>query len=259
VPTGPIAVETIVRKNPALRLHVARIDLTHPQLEVVVAQGGADPDGAGPWETTLMPVSAIARREKLDLAINTVFFMCKNHGPDKKIYVADEWAKSANLVVSDGKVLSRTGGEASLVINPENRATIQGVRGVAWPAGADVVAGNMHLVIRGQPVDHPHHELAPRTAAGLSEDGKTLILVVVDGRRPGWSVGLGLEQLGREMTALGCFSAINLDGGGSSAMVRREGNAYSLVNLPSDGSTLPLPLSFERPVPYVLGFRVIKN
>jgi exopolysaccharide biosynthesis protein len=53
---------------------------------------------------------------------------------------------------------------------------------------------------------------------------------VVDGHRHGSSVGLTIEELRLLMKALGARDAVNLDGGGSSAMVVRE----RLVNSPSD-------------------------
>jgi len=60
----------------------------------------------------------------------------------------------------------------------------------------------------------------PRTLAGVREDG-TLLLVTVDGRRPGWSVGMTLREAARLMHSLGARDALNLDGGGSSTMVVR--------------------------------------
>jgi exopolysaccharide biosynthesis protein len=56
----------------------------------------------------------------------------------------------------------------------------------------------------------------PRTAAGVSEDGGTLILAVIDGRQPGWSDGVTLPELAALMIQHGAHNAINLDGGGSS-------------------------------------------
>ena len=46
-----------------------------------------------------------------------------------------------------------------------------------------------------------------------------LLLVVVDGRQPRWSVGASLEEMVQIMRALGATDALNLDGGGSSEMV----------------------------------------
>jgi Phosphodiester glycosidase len=69
----------------------------------------------------------------------------------------------------------------------------------------------------------------PRTLAGVRADG-TLLLVTVDGRRPGWSVGMTLPEAARLMRRLGARDALNLDGGGSSTMVVRG----EVVNRPSD-------------------------
>lgn len=58
----------------------------------------------------------------------------------------------------------------------------------------------------------------PRTAIGVSEDGKTLYLVAVDGRQTS-SRGMRMSHLAELMIDLGCYYAVNLDGGGSTRMV----------------------------------------
>ncbi|RVU54740.1 stalk domain-containing protein [Anaerosphaera multitolerans] len=57
-----------------------------------------------------------------------------------------------------------------------------------------------------------------RTAAGISKDGKTLYLVSAEGRTSR-SDGFKLETLADFMKSIGCHRAVNLDGGGSTAMV----------------------------------------
>lgn len=76
----------------------------------------------------------------------------------------------------------------------------------------------------------------PRSAAGITADG-TVILVEVDGRST-VSAGMGLDELAAYFAQLGCVDAINLDGGGSSALlVLQPGQkTASVVNTPSDGS-----------------------
>jgi Phosphodiester glycosidase len=69
----------------------------------------------------------------------------------------------------------------------------------------------------------------PRTLAGVRGDGR-ILLVTVDGRRPGWSAGVTLPEAARVMRALGARHALNLDGGGSTTMTVRG----EVVNLPSD-------------------------
>jgi len=76
----------------------------------------------------------------------------------------------------------------------------------------------------------------PRTALGMRDDG-TVVFYVVDGRKAGYSAGLSQLDLANELLEQGCQWAVNLDGGGSSAMSiwvpGTEGTA--IVNNPSDG------------------------
>lgn len=58
----------------------------------------------------------------------------------------------------------------------------------------------------------------PRTAIGQREDGE-LVFVVVDGRLPGYSEGMTIDELAQYMLDLGCKTAYNLDGGMTSCMV----------------------------------------
>lgn len=75
----------------------------------------------------------------------------------------------------------------------------------------------------------------PRTAIGLDETGKKVTLVVLDGRQAD-AKGMTQTELAELMVELGCYSALNLDGGGSSTMVLNEVGEQSVVNTPSDGS-----------------------
>ena len=70
----------------------------------------------------------------------------------------------------------------------------------------------------------------PRTAVGFDSRGSLLWLVVVDGRQAPWSAGMSLPELTDLLRALGADEALNLDGGGSSAMSLRG----RIVNRPSD-------------------------
>ncbi|MGB3444433.1 MAG: phosphodiester glycosidase family protein [Actinophytocola sp.] len=88
---------------------------------------------------------------------------------------------------------------------------------------------------------------APRTALGFSQDGRRMFLLSADGRQPAFADGLGLDELANMMVEVGAWSAVNLDGGGSTTIVAREPGATTaqLENRPSDGA--------EREVPNGLG------
>jgi hypothetical protein len=258
-PLDRIKITSEIRHNPPLRLYWAQIDLKNPRTHLRVVRGGTPAAAEAPWEATLLPLTKIAQREKLDLAVNGSFFVPK----DAKVmfgvkdpYYEHNLALAAGWTVADGVLLSTHPVQSdwsSLVVQKDGKASIR--RLTAAPAGAWAVVSGIALVRDGRniaPIDLP----APRTAVGLDAAEKTLTIFVVDGRRPDYSVGLNLKQVAGEMLKFGCNAAIGLDGGGSTTMVLRDGNYWKLVNCPSDGHTLPIPLSIERPVADALGITV---
>lgn len=106
-----------------------------------------------------------------------------------------------------------------------------------WAQAKYAVGAGDLLVENGETVSGLDTARHPRTAAGVREDG-SLVLYTVDGRQSGWSVGMGLNELAARMKSLGCVTAVNLDGGGSTAMVAAYPgyDEVSTVNKPSDGS-----------------------
>lgn len=76
----------------------------------------------------------------------------------------------------------------------------------------------------------------PRTTAGVIGSSK-LIFIVLDGRQPGYSVGLNLNEIGAIHKAIGVKNAVNLDGGGSSTFIIKDNaDKYIIKNKVSDGS-----------------------
>lgn len=73
-------------------------------------------------------------------------------------------------------------------------------------------------------------DVNPRTAVGFNEERNKVYIVVVDGRNVNISIGIPLLDLAAFMQNLGCYEAVNLDGGGSSTMTVRD----DIVNHPSD-------------------------
>jgi len=70
----------------------------------------------------------------------------------------------------------------------------------------------------------------PRTAVGI-KDENTLVFLVVDGRQPGYSIGVTGKQLADILISLGVTEAAILDGGASSEMIFNG----EIVNRPSTG------------------------
>ena len=94
-----------------------------------------------------------------------------------------------------------------------------------WP---DVVVGDRRrptdrprrrsrLPRRRAVLDEPAGPRAPRSAVGQLADGR-IVLVAVDGRQPGYSVGMTNFELAQTLVRLGAVTAMALDGGGSTTM-----------------------------------------
>jgi len=141
----------------------------------------------------------------------------------------------------DRYVIAGQGADAALIqaLKPGTRATLEWkTTGFDWKTIDNVIGGGPTLVKAGAAnvtstaegfgpefADKRH----PRTAVGRTAAGD-LWFVVVDGRSD-LSVGVTLPELAKIMLDLRCVEAINLDGGGSSAL-SLFGRA---VNIPSDG------------------------
>ncbi|HEX2241330.1 MAG TPA: phosphodiester glycosidase family protein [Actinomycetota bacterium] len=105
-----------------------------------------------------------------------------------------------------------------------------------WPGILDSIGGNPTLIegglvatanVTGEGGFFARH---PRSGIGTTPDGHVL-LVAVDGRQPKYSVGMTLQEFADLFVRLGADWALNLDGGGSTAMVVNG----TLVNRPSSG------------------------
>ncbi|WP_330292610.1 phosphodiester glycosidase family protein [Streptomyces sp. NBC_00576] len=87
---------------------------------------------------------------------------------------------------------------------------------------------------------------AVRTAAGIANGGRKLLLLAVDGA-PEYRSGLTVAEVAATMRTLGSVDAFNLDGGGSTTFVTRAPGASRVTvrNHPTGGA--------ERPVPNAIG------
>ncbi|WP_328989537.1 phosphodiester glycosidase family protein [Kribbella sp. NBC_01245] len=114
------------------------------------------------------------------------------------------------------------------------------------------ISGNKQLARDGQVLNVDDSVMHPRTAIGFSADGRRMVLLTIDGRMAD-SRGLTEYELGRLMLDLGSDDVLNLDGGGSSTMLKRSPGEVTpeVVNKPSDGA--------ERLTPNGLGLLAVKG
>ena len=154
-------------------------------------------------------------------------------------YTVDAVACGATSMSLNGGVVlssSQSGIGAALVKGLTRGETVRMTWSLGWAGVLDSIGGSPILLQNGKVVvtncSSYLCEVHPRTAVGTTADGKVIIMVV-DGRWPGYSVGMNLVQLANEMKKFGAVNALNLDGGGSSTMWVR---GMGVINKPSDGT-----------------------
>jgi exopolysaccharide biosynthesis protein len=115
---------------------------------------------------------------------------------------------------------------------------------------AEAVSFSPRIIVNGKGLIASRKEgwgVAPRTVMGQREDGAILFLMI-DGRQPGYSLGITLYEAQEILLAKGAVIAANLDGGSSTVLVTEKGG---IVNKPSSTygeRTLPTAfLVFEDP------------
>lgn len=206
---------------PSVAIHALVIDLAHPGVRVV----------ATPEEERWGTVTDFARARGAVAAVNGGFW--------------GTWQRPTGVTAGGGALWDGAEPDPEFGhfgVRRDGRAVVFGPgegedpRSIA--ALTDSVSGRPILVRDGAVATEEldafptASQRQPRTAAGISRDGRTVILVVADGRQS-HSHGLTLYQLARLLVELGAERAINLDGGGSSAMyVERAGG---IVSSPSRG------------------------
>lgn len=130
---------------------------------------------------------------------------------DGTVALYDETSTDAAQLLADGAWNTLSFGPALV----ENAAAIDGIDQIE----IDTNFGNHS--IQGE---------QPRTAIGIVDENH-IVMVVVDGREPGYSRGVTMTELADILVSLGASTAYNLDGGGSAEMWF-DG---SVVNQPSNG------------------------
>lgn len=97
------------------------------------------------------------------------------------------------------------------------------------------VAGSQVVLTGGAVPEIKNKDRHPRTAVGISADGRYVYFLIVDGRQPKHSVGATLTEVGETLKYFGASEGLNLDGGGSTTLVCRGLDGLSqILNSPAN-------------------------
>lgn len=232
-------------------IHVAQIDLTQPQLELLVTPGEIGLDNR---ELNARTTSQFLSRYQQDLAINASFFYpFREHAPWNYYPMAGDRVNAVGYAASNGKVYSEGHVPTWPVVCFDAQNHVQILAQPNCPKGTQQgLSGNELILNAGQPSsskgkDQPY----PRTIVGTDATGKQLWLVVIDGKQPWYSEGMTIAETIPLLQKMGITTALNLDGGGSVAMVRSTPMGPTILNAPIHNKR---PMT-ERPIANHLGLR----
>jgi len=240
--------------KPRLELWAVRVDLSSPHIQIVSAAGSKNTRGSNASLST--KVSSFVRDNNLFVGINALPFEPTS---DKE----NEYRRNVGIVISDGYILAPPHPAYDALVFYDNssasidkgRAAIISQSQIISAVNIDhAVGGFRQILINGELSPHTLTDESrhPRSAAGISSDGKYLYLMVVDGRRIG-SIGCTQAETAQILKQLGAWNAINFDGGGSSSLVLRMDGRVRPVNTPIHNNIPGL----ERAVAGCLGIKLI--
>ena len=232
--------------SPRIEFNALRVDLANPALRIL-AMGGIPVDD-GTFLSTR--VSTFVRMNGLLAGINALPFEPVT-GRER------EPRTNIGIVVSNGVMVAPPHHRFdALVFYADGSAAIESQAemqsGDPMGASIDNAVGGFHRILQdNELVPRVLNQKArhPRSAAGISSDGRFLYLLVIDGRRPG-SIGTTEAETALVLRALGAFHGINFDGGGSTSLALRYSNGkVRPVNTPIHRQIL----GYERAVAGCLG------
>lgn len=188
----------------------------------------------GTQQTVASTDSQFLVKYGLQAVINGNFFApCCNAAPEPKTF--------SGLAVSDANVVglpvSAVGQNAALILTRKNEASIvETTEQMDLSNVFTAVTGSGIVVSEGQNVGSSQSGLQgdgadpnPRSLLGLSKDSRYLYIVAIDGRQPGYSVGTTSVESAEIMLQLGAYTALNLDGGGSTSLVKDNGRGGAQI------------------------------
>jgi exopolysaccharide biosynthesis protein len=163
--------------------------------------------------------------------------------------------QGSSAIPADGFVISASGAAREWALKNLRRSArvqlnlklspVETDQADSWKQATSIIGGGPQLIKNGRvEITNAAEKILPsfvsdghpRTAIARLKSGQILLLTV-DGRQPGESIGMSLTMLADLLLEFGAVEGINLDGGGSTTMVIRN----KLVNKPSDATG-------ERPV-----------
>jgi hypothetical protein len=230
--------------SPELEFWTLQIDLYAQGIEIVVKGGASLED-----QILSAKVSTFVHDNNLLAGSNAVPFDIASSKEGRII-------QNMGIVISGGKQIAPVNRNYdALVFYKDGSAAIVNQAAINSIENIENAVGGFHKILnKGELAQRTIDNNArhPRSAAGISQDGKYLYLTVIDGRRKS-SIGATEEETALLLRSLGSWEGINFDGGGSSALAMRFADGtVKTINTPIHGG---IP-NQERAVAGCIGVRL---
>ncbi len=235
---------TRVRK---LRLHAVRIDTQTPGIKWLVtdrAEGWGEPmpefRGQNLSEFTVRTKRQTTREfmsEQRAAGVPVSYAVNAAPWSPYQSGFAHPFADRMGLLVAAGRMVSPADGRyPSLIVDKDGRLEMRLVPVDADLAGIQTAVSGFGFCLRDGQMVAKDTVLHPRTGYGLSEDGRYLVWLIIEGRQVA-SQGATVHEVGEWLRHYGTHHGINMDGGGSTTLARWDDDQQQakLVNRPAHG------------------------
>ncbi len=211
--------------------HAVKINLQDSDLEIEAFPGSPDTPTLFKSERT----QAFARKKDCTIAINASPFCGKSGKWDLAAKLGSMRQIVGTHIINGVEFSPPNQKYAALFFaKTENGWTAKIIRSQTEQElkNCDFAFGGFYVILENgieQTFRAANHD--SRTAAGLSEDGKYLFILVAEGEFPQQSKGLSFQQCAKIFKKMGCSDALEFDGGGSAQLCIKGKSVLSYPNL----------------------------
>ena len=195
-------------KNVPLRYHLVKIDLSSQSLKISAYPLKKNELGKGASATSF------AKKSGSFVSINTSPF--KGRFFSKRKIVGIHKIREQILSEENGRYSAlgfKTEKDGSLKAFVANQNELNSIEDFNY-----VFGGFFEILKDDEEIEFSYSSRNSRTAAGISSDGKTLFLLVVEGERKNLSRGLSYGECAKILKSAGSADALEFDGGSSSSL-----------------------------------------
>ncbi len=205
----------------SMQIRAVRVDCRAAGIDFLVTPS----NGNEPRDCNARTCSEFLSEFRCQVAINASVFLPTASRPGEPVDVR-------GLSLSRGNLYSPPNQYDALLIGKDRKA---------WIARAPVQVGKAYhglsgfhaILIDGRNTGRGG-DVEPRSAVGVSQDQRYLLLMTIDGRQTNYSEGATTAETAEWLARLGAWNGLNLDGGGSTSLVIEGPDRAPLVlNSPS--------------------------